>query len=1651
MQKKSVRPEDFPLKYTDPDKIARILEEARQFYPSFVHDWLSLIENNFATVAEADTLGYRRFFEDIYRFISWILISFYFQDEPPVEDSYRMINKIQQQFDRYEEPTFGVWQYTLQHLLTYFNRKSNRARFPIKELLFKSADILYADYGYERIFQDSLEEPRPFFNKNTRTFSPEKTSVLAAPVLLRNSIGHRSVNSSAIFHDIRPYNQDILCRLLEAFSFLNNNPHRRNRSFLYQSKKRLNDLFEFIVVDRITSEMVVMHGPAPLRRPVDLAVIPDDCDVFLRREDYYKKESFVPLYPLFEAGASASDSEFILSNVRFYGKVPFIRFSDRREREFREMKADAPAFRLLKTQFDHKQEYLESFGLNPQTLVERIEVISQDTLANSYLGVKYFPRIYIKRPYLEQHLNAFLADSRTTALIVSSEAGSGKSAWLSDVVYDQLAIRQSGGVPLSELTLPLFFNGGDFRLGERLDYAHFIAELVRNRLVFIDPNTHGKVDTSFENLFRLIDWLMRRSREQMPRQILLLIDAVNEAAASPELFRFLTGLIEYCTEKGKPRYPWLKIILSSRVLYFANTLDDRPRLSLNLYYNPHAGSITEAASLDELPTLRIPRFSDAETRQMFERLMETGEYPSLAQRKKWVSINRHNTLMIDTPLGLQLVAKVWEDQLKNQTVDESSFDTLRTDEVISIFYDYLMKDPTISSCLGQLSQRMIVKRSASVTPTEIRDIETNIQTNEHELGNLMYQSTVEKLLYQNVLFEKVETLLLEQDRRLVIRFVYQRFLEYVLFRYLERRFAPDWIGELKIALSQPSGDEFPEYEQALILTAYQVWTNERGDYFQLVELLAQDKPIDQHNRVVVGALFYEWAEAGTFPAEKVTAWKTKIEKLMEKLGERTSLSSFVAYFEQVGYETFFDRDGGRPLYDFCMDIVVLAYAREPLSISKFTFGLARTRRLLSLGITETFHRDLSRIELALERAIQEKEAQHTHLSNGRYGTPDYLTLKTLLANALLQRATHYRLQLFQPEPAIPVAEKALQVVDEVLYLQKPNTPDDERGRVSYLKYHVLTALGDCYYDYFAYSKAEEIYQEASAFLDGESLQAIVDGARIQHQLANIHQQQMDRQELLFRKEAMSRITVAYELMPTSISVKEAYARYAYELSRSLLYWGEIETPPPFTVKFAETVLGADPGNLLFRNLLGRAHLVQGNYCELVYENVPVALTCYRKALEIHYAILRDHPHDKETLLDASTTNLAIGNLYAELGQGREATTYLLAADEIIYRLSDVSAGKIQQTIGYLLRLRGENFVELRGFAVAKSMFEKSYYYLTRIKTGQESNVFIRHQLALVHTNLATLYLMQFAGLTGSRQFYYSPALDLPVSPVPNGDYHNLLLLAMQSARRAIKLKKQLLAELPHLEYIRESLLTDRLLNLLVYIYLNKATAMEQVNRILQLLQGLKTRLDDLTQPLAFSFYKDRRRINQSFLWIGELFALFSRPDESDACFLLALYFLQKDKHILLTYSPFYQHQFSLALQSAGANVALDGNYPAAVKYFREAMRYQKDLTQTYSRSLSYPRQLYENYLLLMRLYVTLDERAKAIEVAREGEDFFRQSKIAPSEKVVVMHTGLANWKDAITTLVFRPLYAIADWFMRMGRHRMAYKLFQARISIKRMK
>lgn len=1010
--------------------------------------------------------------------------------------------------------------------------------------------------GYDWVYQERITRPKRPVNRKTGHVLP-RLSVLEAGIELRNAIHHDYIRSTAPFQFIFPFYQDIVLRVLEAFQFLDGSS------------------YQFVYLDRNKGELERLHGQTPVRWEIerDHPIFSKKSDLFLYR---LATNDYIPLYPLFIAEIDKWDiqKEFVLESISLGDR--WASFIGRRNYVRRE---SGVLFEFIQDRLEKKEQGLKRPVLSIRDFRERAAFISQQTLENAYLQYRYFPDCYLSRQSLDAHFNAFIHDPSKVAMLVKSEAGTGKSAWLAHLTHSHLEDSASE-------ILPIFLNAAEFQ-NKAENYTTYLGTLLGTAF-YLTENTFK---SGLTGLLRNIQDLYEQNAEALPSTVLFIIDAVNESHDQKALFEAIDAFLLSTLLEGVPQYKWFKLICSTRYLdvqsgtEISSFLDKRTVQRFAHYYDPNSSEQSSVLT-GALPYLSLPALSHEEAMKIFQLYARSDQFRHLREIKDPATLIRENAEFLSRPLWLRLWAEV---------IDRNGGLHLEqrygADQILALFYDALVNQAQhtyLEECLDKLCRLMIQNNGSYVKMAQWYDLRQQYDQQLAELP-LYTVNPAERLLHQHIVRAHTQELIEQGGKKKeyqTISFTYQKFAEHVLFRLFQKEPGQSPAQQLLFYLNKPV--QFSEYNQALILLAKPLW---QSSQYKTLAALPVDQPAYPHRytEILVDTILAGWADKivqGNQSSHQllvkqntalIESWHRQLKNLWADPIVRSQHRTFIPILYSKAQALLADVPYLNEPYDKVLLLIQEWYQHHvPETVDAATFWLTYAKRTSDLG----------NLQQALLLLLQLQEWLNAWLQEHPLDVLAYiLSLKSYAFMGVLNQ------KLLNDEEALTNFTRCTDLLDYMESL--PQRPSDYLE----LKTYVFGLLGGWYASQFAFTEARSHYEQQRKYLEKLSrLTYYLELANNYHQLAQIASLlQDDKQEVELREQALALLTNHAPKRHSSpflqlqaelkIGLAISYSRFNHSVkaAHKLIEDG---------ISLAKQLLDTDPANETLWTLLQQAYRSQ---------------------------------------------------------------------------------------------------------------------------------------------------------------------------------------------------------------------------------------------------------------------------------------------------------------------------------------------------------------------------------------------------------------------------------------------------------------------------
>ena len=305
-------------------------------------------------------------------------------------------------------------------------------------------------------------------------------------------------------------------------------------------------------------------------------------------------------------------------------------------------------------------------GLSWDAIWQAGDAISQSFVESA--KDKYDPNLYFQRQTLLRHFQDFLVSDKDV-FVITGNSGAGKSSFMASLPTAFVA---------NDSLLFVMYNA----VGLRVDESP-LARLCRDLNHFLDFASVDEAD-----LLNKLDQVVGGAN----RHVVLVIDAINEHAEGSQLLYRIDQMA------SSLRYPWLKVVVSSRTeawkalkrpltlatdRYYRNDQPDR------LWYEP-----------SEL-SFRLTRFQHQDLAQVYEKYRQ-----KYALQSAYANLNLSIRNAIRDPLLLRLVSEIYAQKQMPTRI-----------RVIDIYPEYV--NALIAS--GRLKDEDIIFLEQEIVPLMVSD------------------------------------------------------------------------------------------------------------------------------------------------------------------------------------------------------------------------------------------------------------------------------------------------------------------------------------------------------------------------------------------------------------------------------------------------------------------------------------------------------------------------------------------------------------------------------------------------------------------------------------------------------------------------------------------------------------------------------------------------------------------------------------------------------------------------------------------------------------------------------------------------------------------------------------------------------------------
>ena len=300
-------------------------------------------------------------------------------------------------------------------------------------------------------------------------------------------------------------------------------------------------------------------------------------------------------------------------------------------------------------------EDLSKGRLEWQAFQSYTQKLSQSTYLRFVSENKFKAGLYVEREEVNTEIQKFL-NSDKKGLILVAESGLGKTnlfcQWEQSLLQRQQAT--------------LLFYGREYDGSE-------ISDLICNQLQLKNPDFKNSFQGDFDELLELLGKLQEVKKGE--RQIIILIDAVNEYSDPEEFFERLVRFIQ------KLPYPWVKVMLSIRTFVWDN-LKDRFLFETNTFYH------SQDLSGKPISFLSLMQFTEKELELAYERYKQSYDLQS-----RYAELSEATKRLLRNPLLLRFVSEAYKGKvLPHQLFTSDIFHQYKKERINQqdhYFLDYL--------------------------------------------------------------------------------------------------------------------------------------------------------------------------------------------------------------------------------------------------------------------------------------------------------------------------------------------------------------------------------------------------------------------------------------------------------------------------------------------------------------------------------------------------------------------------------------------------------------------------------------------------------------------------------------------------------------------------------------------------------------------------------------------------------------------------------------------------------------------------------------------------------------------------------------------------------------------------------------------------
>ena len=525
------------------------------------------------------------------------------------------------------------------------------------------------------------------------------------------------------------------------------------------------------------TNLVIYRGSKPVEQQLDeISELEKGLGWFFIRQTNPKRKTLLKLFPflLSYKGYKQKDEESTYTDEDdFDDAAIFDTFSSKRiyylatvlwKKYFLEDESIlAEFFYAFEKSLQEKQRNKQS--LNLTALQDITAKISQKRMGDA--TKKYNADIYIQRQHIIELFLDFLETDKT-CLVITGKSGVGKTNFVLSL-FDEFEN--------SENYFLLAYNGA--RLPSDLPFEHHI---VSDFFAFLNVRSG---QTTIEHLFGIINDLVSRDS----RKLIILIDAINENPNAYDLLRRLDYFVESNT------YSWLKVIIISRPEAWRK-ISQKANLAEHKYYwqsgysemGVQLESFQAGDSLSSNNTsIEIPKFSKNELVLVYDKYKSTydlkTEYSDLSPQMKQC---------LKDPLILRIQSEINRGkELKSTT----NIRQIYTEYFSALVETKRLQHEDLLFLEQEIVSRMVNLKANTLTTDQIttettlagRPLSEMIFSSEKLADGRTINSSFTNLTDCGILTYSL------LSREITISFAYERFYDYFIGQYLQKKLVGDYV------------------------------------------------------------------------------------------------------------------------------------------------------------------------------------------------------------------------------------------------------------------------------------------------------------------------------------------------------------------------------------------------------------------------------------------------------------------------------------------------------------------------------------------------------------------------------------------------------------------------------------------------------------------------------------------------------------------------------------------------------------------------------------------------------------------------------------------------------------------------------------------